>query len=370
MKVLILTVNAGGGHASAANAIREALEVNSSCKVLIIDTLKLINPILDKLTVGTYLKAIKTIPFLYGLAYESTEKDPPKINKSIYEKFYFLFNKLYKQILDFNPDLIIGTHPSPIDMVCELKKRNKLDIPIITVITDFTIHPFWINSTVDYIIVHHENLIFEAMSRGADKKKILPLGIPISPLFNQEIDCVNTKYDLGFDEGKPILLVMGGSLGLGNIEDVVEIVSNSISDSYQLAIITGTNKMLKDYLDEKMATNNKNIKVYGYIDFIYKLMSISSIIITKPGGLTCAEALSKKLPMLLISPIPGQEQRNAFYLINNGAAAFSRSIQYFEIVFKQILSNEQRIQHMKLACSFLAKPNSSIEIANFLKSIV
>jgi len=116
-------------------------------------------------------------------------------------------------------------------------------------------------------------------------------------------------------------------------------------------------------------STNKNLKIYGYIDFVDKLMSISHILITKPGGLTCAEALACELPMILISPIPGQEERNTFYLINNGAAAYVKNTDNFDIVFRQILNNPQRQHHMKLACSFLSKPKSSIDIVKFIRGM-
>ncbi|MEZ0537326.1 glycosyltransferase [Caldicellulosiruptoraceae bacterium PP1] len=363
MKSLILTINAGGGHLSAANAIKKAIQNrNFENKVLIVDALKLINPILDKLAIGTYLKAIKTVPFIYGLMYDSTEKGPPKkLNNVIYEKFYFVFYKLLNIINDFEPDIIIGTHPSPVDMVCELKKRGKIGTPVISVVTDFTIHPFWINPLVDYYVVHHENLVYEAILRGAEKDKILTFGIPISPLFveNNDTENLNNKN----------ILVMGGSLGLGKIDKIVDIILKN-NTQYNIIVVTGNNKILKDMISQRYEKYTDKIIVLGFVDYIYQLMSISSLLITKPGGLTCAEALSKNLPMFLFSPIPGQEERNTFYLVNNGAAVYSESLEQFDITFNQIINNNERLAQMKNSCKFLSKPNSAYDIADFLAKIV
>lgn len=369
MKVLILSLDAGGGHFAAANAIKNALlSQDPNAKVDIVDTLKLINPIIDKLAVGTYLKAIKTVPFIYGLVYDSTDKDPPnRLNSSLYEKFYFAFYKLYNIVEELKPDLIIGTHPSPIDMICQLKKRTNIDIPIISIITDFTIHPFWINQYSDYFIVHHENMIYEAIKKGAPKNKILPLGIPINPSFSVKYKKEDVLNQLKL-ENKPTILIMGGSLGLGKIEEIVKIVCKMCDEKYQIIVVVGKNISLKKSLEEK--DFGRKVIIYGFVNFIDKLMAISDVLITKPGGLTCAEALASELPMLLISPIPGQEQRNTFYLINNGAASYVKNIENFDIVFNQILSNSQRVQHMKLACSFLAKPNSSHDIVKFIKGMI
>lgn len=173
MNILILSLDAGWGHFAASTALKTAfLQKDPQAKVEIVDTLKIISPILDKLAVGTYLKAIKTVPFIYGLVYDSTDKDPPtRFSRTLYEKFYFAFYKLYNIITELNPDVIIETHPSPVDMVSQLKKRGQINIPIISIVTDFTIHPYWINEYVDYIIVHHENLVYEAIKKGAVEKK-------------------------------------------------------------------------------------------------------------------------------------------------------------------------------------------------------
>lgn len=126
MRVLILSLDAGGGHFVASNALKSAiLQKYPESQVEIIDTLKIISPILDKLAVGTYLKAIKSVPFIYGLVYDSTDKEPPtRWSRTLYEKFYFAFYKFYNIISDFKPDIIIGTHPSPVDMVAQLKKEG------------------------------------------------------------------------------------------------------------------------------------------------------------------------------------------------------------------------------------------------------
>ncbi|ABP67915.1 Monogalactosyldiacylglycerol synthase [Caldicellulosiruptor saccharolyticus DSM 8903] len=369
MNILILSLDAGGGHFAASNALKTAfLQKDPQAKVEIVDTLKIISPILDKLAVGTYLKAIKTVPFIYGLVYDSTDKDPPtRFSKAIYEKFYFAFYKLYNIISELNPDVIIGTHPSPIDMVSQLKKRGNINVPIISIVTDFTIHPYWINEYADYIIVHHENLVYEAVKKGAPGKKVIPLGIPINPSFSINYEKKEILSELNLED-KPTILIMGGSLGLGNIEDIVEMVCHICDESYQIIVVTGKNKTLKKSLEER--NFGRKVVVFGFISFIDKLMAISDILITKPGGLTCAEALSCKLPMILISPIPGQEERNTFYLINNGAAAYVKNIESFDIVFNQIINNPQRLEHMKLACSFLAKPSSSNDIVEFIKGMV
>lgn len=368
MRVLILSLDAGGGHFAASNALKTAiLQKYPDSYVEIVDTLKIISPILDKLAVGTYLKAIKSVPFIYGLVYDSTDKEPPtRWSRALYEKFYFAFYKLYNIISEFKPDIVIGTHPSPVDMVAQLKKRGNINVPIISIVTDFTIHPYWINEFADYIIVHHQNLVYEAVKKGAQQNKVVPLGIPINPSFAQVYDKKQVIENLNLED-RPTILIMGGSLGLGNIEEIVEKVCTICDENYQIIVVAGKNKALKSALEER--DFGRKIVVYGFIDFIDKLMAISDILITKPGGLTCAEALSRKLPMILISPIPGQEERNTFYLINNGAAAYVKNTENFDIVFSQIINNPQRLEHMKLACSFLGKPNSSSDIAEFIRGM-
>lgn len=208
--------------------------------------------------------------------------------------------------------------------------------------------------------------MYEAVKKGAQKNKVVPLGIPINPSFAQVYDKKQVIENLNLED-RPTILIMGGSLGLGNIEEIVEKVCTICDENYQIIVVAGKNKALKNALEKR--DFGRKIVVYGFIDFIDKLMAISDILITKPGGLTCAEALSRKLPMILISPIPGQEERNTFYLINNGAAAYVKNTENFDIVFSQIINNPQRLEHMKLACSFLGKPNSSPDIAEFIRGM-
>ncbi|MCX8128907.1 MAG: UDP-N-acetylglucosamine--LPS N-acetylglucosamine transferase [Clostridia bacterium] len=369
MDTLILSVSAGGGHMKAGEAIKECIEHKyPGARTMIVDTLRYVNPIIDKFIVGgLYLNTVKNAPILWGILYELAESgdNVTDFSKAVNK---LLSVKIKNLINDFKPSVIVCTHPFPLQMLSNLKKKGKVNIPTVAILTDFATHPFWLHEHIDAYVVAHDYMKYEAVNRNLSEDIIHPFGIPISKSFLQKKDRAAILRELKLED-KLTVLMMGGSLGFGEVRDTFQSLLNSKKD-LQIIAITGKNTKLKRQLEKYTEASKKKVVILSYTNRVADLMDISDLLITKPGGMTIAEALVKELPIIIISPIPGQEERNAHFLTNIGAAARILDTDNVDAVLNQIIDNPLRIKHMKEMCRFLAKPNSSENTMELLEQLV
>jgi processive 1,2-diacylglycerol beta-glucosyltransferase len=369
MDTLILSVSAGGGHMKAAEAIKECIESRfPESRTLIVDTLKYVNPIVDKFIVGgLYLNTVKNAPVLWGLLYELAESgdNMTDFSKAVNK---LLSVKIKNLINDFKPSVIVCTHPFPLQMLSNLKKKGKVTIPTVAILTDYASHPFWLYEHIDAYVVAHNYMKYEVEKRNIPENIVYPFGIPVLKSFLKKRDRASILKELNLDD-KLTVLMMGGSLGFGEVRDTFQSLLNSKKD-LQIIAITGQNMKLKRQLEKYSDTSKKKVIILSYTNRVSDLMDISDLIITKPGGMTITESLVKELPIIIISPIPGQEERNAHFLSNVGAAARILDTDDVDTVLNQILDNPLRIKHMKEMCRFLAKPNSSEDTVGLLERLV
>ena len=360
LRFLLFSVSIGAGHDSAARAISEELILRMpDAKIETIDTFKYINSVLNKVIVESYMDTLRFTPKVWGYLYEQSEQ------KTAFVDIGQLFNrllsaKLEKLINDYNADLIFCTHAFPAGIISALKAKSGLKTPVICVVTDYTIHRLWIHEHCDLYTIASPLLNDEGIQQGIPAEKIYPLGIPIKPCFGDFISKEDARTRLGLFD-KLTLLVMGGGLGLGSIINIVQVMESSEIDC-QIIVVCGNNDKLRNKL--KIFENNPNIKVYSFVNNMHEIMSAADLLITKPGGLTTAEALAKGLPMIIVNPLPGQEARNTSFLLNAGVAAKVNFETELPIVLKQILNNPIRIPQMKEMAKYLGKPQAVKEIVD------
>lgn len=363
MNVLIFSVSIGNGHDQVAHTLRnELIRQDNSCRVKIVNTISYISPILDKVILDSYLNILKFYPKAWGKIYEKTNKLDPIIDiNDIANRL--LTSKLSKTTVNFDPDVIICTHSFPAAIISSLKQKKKVYRPIITIITDFNIHTSYINENTDYYVIPHEDLTYVMEDFGVSKEKVLPFGIPVRHEFSEAYNRKELMERLGFED-KQTILVMGGGLGLGKINNIVKAI-DSYMDNIQIVAIAGRNNRLEAKL-KSLSTKNKLI-VYGFINNIHELMELSDCIITKPGGVSTAEILCKEKPLVIFSPLPGQEYENAEFLLNSGAAATTSDVRKIPILIDQILSSEVRMKCFKEMAGLLKKPDATYNLVHFLE---
>ena len=342
MKILIFYAAYGGGHLSAANAIKQEIEKNyPENEIEMIDCMEYLSKVVNYLTVKSYEQMAKKVPKAWGVIYKASRHGPvAKISNSSNRLFAGKLGKLINRI---NPDLIISTHPFSTQMCGVLKKRGKINIPISTVLTDFRYHEQWLvkHEYIDNFFVSNENMKKDLINYGVAENKIYVTGFPISPKFSEKFNReeVLKEFDLK-DNMKTILLFAGGKMGLArkNIFEILEDLT-LISDKVQTVAISGKNEKIYNKFIE-IAKNYENVKILEYTNKIPELESVTDLVITKPGGATASECIASCTPIFIINPIPGQEKENADYLEKNELAFWLKEGEKFEDKIKEALKSE------------------------------
>lgn len=368
MNILILSASTGGGHMASSNALKSFIEMhNEDAKVRVIDTIKYINPTLNKVVTGGYTTLAKEFPLIYKRLYKLT--DQKRKLTSMMGKMNLIFSKkLLPLINDFKPDIIITTHPFSTEMISILKERKKIDIPLMCIMTDYIAHNTWIKPYVDVYIVASETMKNEMIDRGISDEKVYPYGIPVDKKFLEEFDKTKIMQEVGFKEGKTTILVMAGSFGVNNISIIYDEISN-ISLDIQIIVITGNNKKLFDKLSNRVKISNKKTELIKFTTEVNKFMKIADVIITKPGGVTTSEALSCNLPMIVFDAIPGQEEGNAKFLIENNMAITIGSGDKCKEIVNKLLIDKDKLKDMKNRCLAFDKSKCNENILNLIEKI-
>lgn len=409
MKAIILSASTGSGHMSAARAINEYL-IENGAQSEIIDTLKYISPILNKTVTEIYDFIAKYHPKIWKMMYDTSNKKT--VNKLLLSINNLISKKLLPLFDNFEPDIIIATHPFAAEMISKLKSLQKIDIPLICVITDYAPHLTWINPGVNAYVVANSDMIESMVKMGADKNDIFSFGIPVDKEFFSKKDKAKILEEIGLSPELPTVLIMSGGNGYANVEEIYRDLQKSDAD-FQIILITGRNQKLykrmqslteisnqekqdidsqKNYFISKLGMPNvrlnglniikkfvsenseeflqtKPTKIIYFTSEVSKYMSAADLIITKPGGLTVSEALACSLPMALFGEIPGQEEENANFLVgNNMAVKLDKKSSNLKSV-EALLKNPDRLNYMKFNCENFDKSDSLKNIYNLAKKL-
>ena len=370
-KILIFYGSYGGGHLSAARSIKEYINLNyKDYQIEMVDCIEYINKALNKVTTKAYSDMAKNAHWIWKKVYYSAEKGP--IAKMNDETQKIMSIKLNKLLQEYNPDLIISTHPFASHMCAILKRKKKINCRIATIITDYAPHSQWLMypAYINYFFVAHDGMKEDLINRGIKESQIKVTGIPLSNRFLAHYDKENilSEFELSQDK-KTILFFAGGEQGFG--KDKVFNMLKSIIENFpnlQIIAISGKNDKMKKQFDELVEETNSisNVKIIKYTNKIPELMSISDLVITKPGGLTTTESLASGLPIIVINPIPGQEEENAEFLEKNGVGIWLKKNDKIEEELYKILNDPEKLQHMKINARLLANKNSTRDICETL----
>ena len=370
-KILIFYASYGGGHLSAANSIKQYIDENfDGFDTELVDCMLYVNKSINKITTAAYKEMAKKFPWACGEVYRHSQRGTIAHISSTANNL--MARKLLKLLKETTPDLIISTHPFGSQMVSYLKRKALVDCKLATIMTDFAPHEQWLvgKEQVDYFFVSHEKMRQSLIDVGISENKVFATGIPLSNRFlmhYNKLEIMNS-FELNPDK-KVILFFGGGEFGLGR-EQTIKILKSFIlhSVNHQIVAIAGKNDKMKlsfDKLVSKMQAEDI-VKVLPYTDKVPELMSISDLVVTKPGGLTTTESLASGLPIVAINPIPGQEEENAKFLEKSGVAIWLKKQDDFDAVIADLLSDEQKLHQMRVNTKLLAKKNSTRDICNII----
>lgn len=370
-KVLIFYGSYGGGHLSAAKSIRGYLEKNyPDLEIQMVDCIEYINKYINKVTTGAYKELAKKAPWAWKQLYKDSKDGALAKISTTSNKVMALKLNLYIQ--EFAPDLIISTHPFSTQMCGYLKKKEKINCKLATILTDFEIHEQWLEFAEyqDFFFVSNEQMKLDMINKNIEENKIFVTGIPVSDRFLKEYNReeVCKMFDLN-PNNDVVLFFAGGEFGLGRNTTVIMLKALiRLFSKLQVVAISGRNQKMNEKFHKLVeATESQNrIKIVEFTDKVPELMSISKFVITKPGGLTITEALTSHLPILIINPIPGQEEENANFIEKNGAGIWIKKNDNIARHLKSLYRNPELLINMKKSSEDLAKPNSTENICKTL----
>ena len=370
-KIMIFYGSYGGGHLSAARSIREYLENNyNNAEIQMVDCMEYISKTINKVTTKAYSEFAKLAPWAWGHIYKKSEKGI--IAKISTDSNKLMAYKLNKLLQEFSPDYVISTHPFSSQMCAYLKKKNKAGFTLATVMTDYAPHDQWLlyPEEVDYFFVAHNGMRDALIGKGISKSKVYATGIPLSNKFLEHYNKKDILEEFGLKQGKKrILFFAGGEYGLGKSK-TFEILKTFAENfpNLQIIAIAGRNKDMKEKFDKLVddTSRHETIKILEYTNKVAELMSISDLVVTKPGGLTTTESLASGLPIIVINPIPCQEEENAEFLEQNGVAIWLKKEDNVKEVLENIFDNPDKMLDMKVKARLLAKKNSTQDICKII----
>lgn len=364
MKVLILTASTGGGHNTTAKALKTTIEnADSNATVEIVEALAYCSKFYNKFICGGYLFFATKMPKFYGKMYANSDKESAlnnlcnKLNMRVGRKLVSLFE-------DFKPDTVISCHPFITAMLSDLKEKNKLSVPAISILTDFSPHRTCFFPKIDGYVISHKEMIKDILKYNTvSEKELYPLGIPVYEKFYKQIDKEKLAKELGFSLNKPTILFMAGSFGVKSILNYYKSFVKTDADC-QCIVITGKNEKLYKAFD-KYLNNSENpqkpTKLFQFVNNVEEYMHFADLVATKPGGLTVSESLACHLPMAIYSAFPGVEEGNANYLIGqNAAVSLDDNCDIAAKQLADLVSNPDKLKEMKQKCQKIAKPYSAL----------
>lgn len=428
MKILILSASTGGGHMRTSNAVKRICkDIDPSVEVKIIDALEYISPFVNKTVTDGYLQIATKTPYVYGAVYKIADRDNPFFDL-VSKVTYLLGKKLVPLIEEYKPDIIITPHAFMTNMAADLKTKGMIDVPVLCIITDFAPHRTYIRDGVDAYVVASNYVRHQLISEyGVDPEKIYPIGIPIDKKFYEKQDKEEMLKELGLRADIPTVLIMAGSLGA---TEILKVYNEAIETEteFQIIVITGKNKRLYEAFEKllnkkeageielvldkydvevlpeaddpfvhsiselvdqfkaqikenikensliqritKRSSSYKPTKLLYFVDDIEKYMTVSDLIITKPGGLTISEALIMGLPMAIFKGYPGQEEQNAEFLYKNHMAVLLEKGEDGAYQVEMLISDPERLARMKRACLEHSEGKYPEQIYELIKSVI
>lgn len=363
MKIIIVYASAGAGHRKAAEALhRYFKDIKPAIDLTLIDVLKMSNPIFKYVYRYGYHFLVSHIMWLWGALFWLTSLK--SLNPVIKPLSLFISRVNAAIFADFlvseQPDVIISTHFLPSELAAYLKRKNKIKSKLVTVITDFGIHPFWVLAGTDLYIVASSFTKQQLLGYGVKNVFIREFGIPVPSEFTKHYDEKAIRAKLGLAPGKLNVLITTGSFGIGPIDKIVE----SLYKDVQLIVVCANNKRLYTRLKRK---NYPNVLLFGFINNIYELMAVTDIVIAKPGGLTTSELLNMELAPIFICPIPGQETVNMRALEKFGIGKFARRAADIREIIFNYRAHPDKLMEVKERIKLIKKPNASRDICNAIR---
>jgi processive 1,2-diacylglycerol beta-glucosyltransferase len=370
-RVLILSVSAGTGHTRAAEALEKVFRQQPDVgEIRNVDALRFTNKLFRDFYSKLYIQLVHKAPTILGFVYRNSD-EPWKTDRMRLMLDRLNTGALERFIARFKPDITVCTHFLPAEIISYLISKGKLNARLSIVVTDLDVHAMWLCRTFHRYFVALDEAKIHLQVLGLPGDNITVSGIPIDPVFAEPLlDRASLRAQAGFDIHRPLFLVSGGALGVSPAAGVIEALSR-LRRPAQAIVVCGKNAELQADLEKQATEVQQNvpgltIRVIGYTNEMHRWMQMADLFIGKPGGLTTAECLACGLPMVIVSPIPGQEERNSDQLLEKGIAIKANEFTTLAYKIDALLDDPAKLQSMREKALAYGHPHAAETIVDTL----
>ncbi len=354
---------------SAANAVADALRsIDPQSETNVVDSYEYAALVLARVVSDGYLRMVKTIPQLYRYIYARAER-ATEVGRFRIWAHQFTASNLRPLMERLRPDAVVCTHAFPCGAMAEYRNLYADAPPAVAIVTDFAVHGFWIHENIDRYVIATEAMRAVLTARGISDSSIAVTGIPVRREFgavSETRDALRERLDLPKD--RYVVLLMGGGLGIAPVERVLGAL-RAVRAPLAAVALAGRNARIGPRLKEVAESVEYPVRALGFVENVYDYMHAADVLVTKPGGLTTAEALVAEIPLVLCKPLPGQEERNARVLMEAGAALRARRIDDIPSILEPVLVDRGLRERMIAAARRLARPRAACEAAAMIAGL-
>jgi processive 1,2-diacylglycerol beta-glucosyltransferase len=357
-RIMVFSAAAGAGHVRAAEAIVAGFR-ERGIDARHVEVLKYASPVFRKIYSDLYVELVNRQPAVLGLVYDALDR-PWRYQKRRLALDRLNTRPLVRLLEAERPEIAVCTHFLPAEILLHLRRKSALSVPVGLVITDYDVHNMWLYRGVDWYFVACEETKVHLAALGIPAGSIHVTGIPIDPVFSEPRDKTSTRLALGLRGDLTTILVSAGGFGMGPVESLVRTLQE-VRSPIQVAVVCGKNAALKKKVEGLPAPAHPVMAV-GYTTEMDRWMAASDLLVGKAGGLTSSEALARGLVMVIVNPIPGQEERNSDHLLEEGVAIRCNNLPALAYKIDALLSDRDRFERMRRASRSLARPDAARDI--------
>ncbi len=363
-RILLLSVSAGAGHMRAAEALRaETALVPDIASATHLDVMQFVSSGFRKIYTNFYITLVNNHPALWGYLYQMTnEAQPDSSLQKLRRGVERLSTRALRREIDaLRPDVIICTHFLPAEILSRMLRSGRLNCPVWVQVTDFDLHKLWVQDGMAGYFAATDEVAYRMRSQGIAADKIHVTGIPIMPAFRAPRTRAACAAQFGLNPQRSTILLMGGGAGLGSL-DAIAARLLALPGDFQLIVMAGKNLAALAALQTLAQEFPTRLLAQGFTEQVQDLMMCADLVVTKPGGLTTSECLALGLPMIVNAPIPGQEERNADFLLEQGVALKAFDAVTLEYRIRHLLTHAEKLADMRSKALALGRPDAATEV--------
>ncbi len=335
----------------------------------IVDAYEYAVSLFSRVAADGYIRMVKTLPSLYGFLYDRVERarEPGSLRNWL---GMLSARNLQSLIAGLQPCCVVCTHAFGCGIMSHYKRTIDPSLPVIGVVTDYVVHPFWIYRNIDAYAVATEEMRAALVERGVDERRVRVTGIPVDPRFALIPPKAQARHELGIDAaGRRVVLIMAGGLGIGPLETMLRAL-REVRRPLSAVVLVGKNERRRIRLRRWCRSWPYPVEIRGFEENVYDYMHAADVLLTKPGGLSLSEALVARLPMMLVKPLGGQEERNMRYVLSQGAALFASTEAEIAAATRRLLDRASERRRLLERAECVRRPEAAADVAAIVRDIV